>query len=88
MGLLYVLELSKLLSSPLRYSLTVDLHTDCDVCGACYIHSSAHVRPRIFWDGFFNVQTAITPQEHPPVQPNLFKRKKDKKGCCDTKAQM
>lgn len=65
--------ISKCLTDPL--TLTVDLQADCDVHGACYIHCRADICPRILWDGSFNVQTAITPQEHPPVQLNLCRRK-------------
>lgn len=49
----------------------MDLQADCDVCGSYYIHRSADIRPSVLWDGSFNVQTAIAPQEHPPVQLDL-----------------
>lgn len=58
----------------LTCALTVDLQADCDVHGACYIHRSADICPSILWDGSFNIQTAITPQEHPPIQLNLRRR--------------
>lgn len=45
----------------------MDLQADGDVHGACYIHRSADICPSIFWGGFLYVQTAITPQEHPPI---------------------
>lgn len=64
-------KLSKCLIIPFTCTLTVDLQADCDVHGACYIHCSADICPSVLWDGSFNVQTAITPQEHPPIQLNL-----------------
>lgn len=53
----------------------MDLQADSDVHGACYIHRSADICPCIFWGGFLYVQTAITPQEHPPIKLSLCRRK-------------
>jgi len=57
------------------WALTLDLQTDCDVHGPCYIHRSADICPSILWGSSFNVQTAITPQKHLPSQLNLCRGK-------------
>ncbi len=59
----------------------MDLQADCDVHGTHNVHRSADIRPSILWDGSFDVQTTITPQERPPIQLNLCRTKN---GCCHT----
>ena len=54
----------------------MDLQADRDVHGACYIHCTADISPGVFWDCSLDVQTAITPQEHPSIRFNLFKKRK------------
>lgn len=52
----------------------MNLHTDCDVFGACNIHCSANICPSILCYSFFYRQAAITPQESPSIRINLQRR--------------